>query len=162
MQFGSLSPRRSPSRFTERKTKLWETVCVCVSVYVRVCVCSRLTGQVSMSTAGFPTLLDTPLRSPWAQRFTGAAYSMDLSAHLCLETHVTHVLDCSLNIAVTLENRHGCALCVLTCLSLRSFIICPIWNSTKFMKMDLVKCSRAYAAARYGIRRHCWHNRYNI
>lgn len=35
------------------------------------------------------------------------------------------------------------AACPLTCLSLLSFIICPIWNSTKFMKTDLVKKSRA-------------------
>lgn len=57
----------------------------------------------------------------------------------------------------TEHSKYTHAACLLT-VSLLSFNICPIWNSTKFMTMDLVKFSRAYAAAKYGIRRHCWKN----
>lgn len=48
------------------------------------------TGQVSVSPAGLSALLDPPLSGPGAQRFTGAAHSMDLSAQLFLEHTHTH------------------------------------------------------------------------
>lgn len=99
-----------------------------------------LTGQVSVTSTGLPTLLDSSLGRPGAQRFAGAAEGVHLSAQLRLTSTTTtaaNIRQCSAGITAIQT------LVPQTCLSLLSFIICPIWNWTKSMKSDLEKCSKA-------------------
>lgn len=74
-------PAGSLKERTLRELGVWECVHMCVWIFV----CLKLTGQVSVSTAGLPALLDPPLSHPRAQWLTGATYGMDFPAHICLE-----------------------------------------------------------------------------